>query len=343
MNDRLNRYSRQILFVPIGSAGQQRLGDSRVAIVGCGALGSVLAEMLVRSGIGYLTLIDRDLLDWSNLHRQSLYGEEDVQKKLPKAAAAAAHLRALNSDVHVEGIVADVQPDNILKLVSHHQVILDGTDNFDTRFLVNEAAIQLGIPWIYGACVASCGMSATFLTGGRPCFRCLMQDMDLQAGFPTCDTAGIIAPVVHWVASVQASEVIKLLLGLKNQLHGSLLVWDAWSYAFQRIRWSPSCASGCEVCRGRRFPLLDESAGTTATLLCGRNAVLIRVPGRLQIDLEELEQRLSPVGCVTRNEYLLQAEIEGLEMVIFSDGRGMIKGTSDLTLARSLYARFVGH
>jgi molybdopterin/thiamine biosynthesis adenylyltransferase len=343
MDGRAERYSRQTLFPPIGVAGQKRLLDSRVALVGCGALGSVLGEMLTRAGVGHITLIDRDFLDWSNLQRQSLYSEEDVERRLPKAVAAAARLKALNADVQVEGIVADIQADNILKLLRGQHAILDGTDNFDTRFLLNEASIQLAIPWIYGACVSSYGITATFLPGGRPCFSCLMRDMELGAGLPTCDTAGIIAPIVHWVSSIQVSEAIKLLLDLRDQLHGCLLTWDAWSYDFHRIQLKDAGKSGCDVCLGRHFPMLNGETGAAATVLCGRNAVMLRVPAHARIGLEELEQRFRQFGSVIRNEYLVRTEIEGLEMVLFSDGRCIVRGTNDMTLARSLYARYVGH
>lgn len=342
--DRLERYSRQILFKPIGAEGQRRLADSRVTLVGCGALGSVQAEMLARGGVGYLKLIDRDFLDWSNLQRQSLYGEEDVEKRLPKAVAASARLRALNREVQVEPCVADLQPDNVLKLLEGSDAVVDGTDNFDARFLLNEACVRLRIPWVYGACVSSYGITATFRPQVRPCFHCLLQDMDLGAGMATCDTVGIIAPAVHWVAAVQVSELFKLLLGLPEQLHGSLLTWDAWNYQFQKVGLSGAGSSGCTVCQDHAYPLLEGQAGASATVLCGRNAVMLQPAGAAGIALEELERRLKPRGApVTRNEYLLRTEIEGLEMVIFSDGRGIVRGTSDLALARSLYARYVGH
>jgi hypothetical protein len=221
--------------------------------------------------------------------------------------------------------------------------VLDGTDNFDTRFLINEACMRLGIPWVYGACVSSYGVTATFRPPGRPCFQCLLQDMDLGAGMATCDTVGIIAPAVHWVAAVQVSEVFKLLLDRPDQLHGCLLTWDAWTCQLQRVSLSSAGSSGCQVCQDRSYPLLNGQSGASAAVLCGRNAVMLRPAGKAAISLEELEQRWKPLGEVTRNEYLVRAEIEGLEVVIFRDGRGIVRGTSDLARARSLYARYIGH
>lgn len=341
-DERVERYSRQILFEPIGEAGQNRLGDASVVVLGCGALGSIQCEMLTRAGIGHLTVIDRDYLDWTNLQRQSLFTESDVRQRLPKAVAAARHLRSMNSDIEIREVVEDLNRDNALELLGNCHVLLDGTDNFETRFLVNEVAIQLKLPWIYGACVGSYAMTATFLPSRPPCFNCLLEDFQLGGLSPTCDTHGIIAPAVHWAASIQITEALKILLRMEEALHHSLLTWDVWSTRYQRVLLMRLGERGCKVCRGGSFPYLGGEKGTPTTVLCGRNAVLLHPQQRGKIDLEELEKRLSGLSRVTRNDYLLQAIVDGLELVVFADGRGMVRGTNEIAAARSLYAKYVG-
>jgi molybdopterin-synthase adenylyltransferase len=334
------RYSRQELFAPIGPEGQARLGRARVAIVGCGALGSTLAEMMARAGVGSLTVIDRDYVEESNLQRQSLFDEEDAARGLAKAAAAEARLKEINSEVAVRGVVADLAADNASELLKHANLVLDGTDNFETRFLLNDVCLQAGIPWVYGACVGSYGLALLVRPHVSPCLRCVLEEMPGPGG-PTCDTVGVVAPVVHVVAGLQAGEALKVLAGRAQDLLPGVVTVDLWKGRFEvmdlggRAPWCPACTEG-------RYDYLESGTGTGSAVLCGRDAVQVRPPRGTRVDLPALAGRLSASGDVAANEHLVRFRAPGTELVVFGDGRAIVKGVKDAAQARSLYARYVG-
>jgi adenylyltransferase/sulfurtransferase len=335
----MTRYARQILFAPLGEEGQRRLGASRVTLVGAGALGSTLADHLVRAGVGSLRICDRDFVELSNLQRQTLFDEEDVRAGLPKAAAAARKLARVNSDVSVEPVVRDVNLSNIEELIRDADLVLDGTDNFETRFLLNDACAKLGKPWVYGGCVGSSGMVLAVRPGEGPCLACVLGAMPAPGTSPTCDTAGVLNTAVGVTASIEAGEAIKILSGRHEALAGGLVTVDVWTSTFRTLKVARS--PGCEVCVKRRFRHL-ESSPSGAVSLCGRNAVQISpAPGAI-LDLAEAERRLAPLGPVSRNDYLLKFEADGCELTLFPDARAIIRGTEDVTRARALYARYVG-
>ena len=335
----MNRYAKQVLFRPLGKEGQERLRRSRVTVVGLGALGSVLANHLARAGVGFLRLCDRDFVELDNLQRQVLYDEDDVRAALPKAAAAAAKLAKVNSEVALDPRVTDVSHANAEDLARDVDRVLDGTDNFETRFILNDACVKLGRPWVYGGCVGSYGMVMAVLPGEGPCFACLVGERPAPGTSPTCDTAGVLNTAVAVVASLQANEGLKILLGKKEALAGGLQTVDLWSNSFQIIKVPRS--AGCEVCGARKFRHL-ESSPSGATSLCGRNAVQVTPAPGATLDLAETERRLAPLGTVRRNAYLLKFAADGCELTIFPDARAIIQGTEDLARARSLYARYVG-
>jgi len=335
----MNRYAKQILFAPLGKDGQERLGRSRVTIIGLGALGSMLANHLVRAGVGFVRLCDRDFVELDNLQRQVLYDEDDVKAALPKAAAAAAKLARINSETTLDPRVCDVNYANAEELAKDVDLVLDGTDNFETRFILNDACVKLGRPWIYGGCVGSYGMVMTVLPGEGPCFACLVGGLPEPGSSPTCDTAGVLNTAVSIVASLQANEAIKLLVGKKEALLGGLQTLDVWHNTQQLIR-VPRSAS-CIVCGKREFRHLEANP-SGATSLCGRNAVQIVPPRGSTLDLAEAERRLSALGKVRRNAYLLKLAVDGCELTLFPDARAIVQGTDDVARARSLYARYVG-
>lgn len=332
------RYSRQVLFEPIGAAGQEQLLRSRVVSIGCGALGTAQANALVRAGVGTLRIVDRDFVEESNLQRQMLFDEADARENLPKAVAAERKLRRINADVKVEGVVADAESRNIERLVERFQVILDGTDNFETRYLLNDVALKRGIPWIYGAVVASYGTTLTVIPGRTPCLACVFPRPP-RGMHDTCDTVGVIAPAVAWVAAVQVTEALKILLGREEELHGSLLACDVWKNQFQQTK--PKLDPRCRACGAREFVHL-EGGGSEATTLCGRDAVQIRPRESRALDLAALKARLAHFGPVKGNEFLLRCTLEGCELTVFPDGRAMVKGTHDPAVARGIYAKCIG-
>jgi molybdopterin/thiamine biosynthesis adenylyltransferase len=333
----MSRYSRQELFAGIGAEGQKRLGAARVLVVGCGALGSSLAETLVRAGVGSVTVVDRDFVEESNLQRQSLFDEQDAAEGLPKAVAAERRLRRVNATLAVRGIVADVAADNVRSLVEGQDLVLDGTDNLETRFLVNDACVRAGVPWVYGACVGSHGLALLVRPGTTPCLRCLLGELPAAGSQPTCDTVGIVSPIVHVVAGVQAAEALKLLAGRPEALLPGLVSVDVWTGAFDVLDLRGRAPS-CPGCTEGRF----EPVEAGATVLCGRNAVQIRANHGTAIDLPALAARLRAAGEVTANDYLVRFVQDGAELVVFGDGRALVKGVADVAQARSLYARFVG-
>lgn len=337
----MERYSRQILFQEIGEDGQRRIRGSRVVVVGVGALGSVSSEMLVRAGVGYLRLVDRDYVDETNLQRQGLYDEESLERNLPKAVAASEKLRKINHEVEIDGRVEDLNPNNAEELLDGVDLVLDGTDNFEARYLLNDACIKAGKTWIYAACVGSYGLTFVIRPGKTPCLRCLMEEEPPPGATPTCDTAGVIAPVVHAVTAFQVTEALKILAGKEDKLSGMLLSMDVWNGSFDQFR--PSAPNkDCPACGRKNFDYLAGSVESQAATLCGRNAVQIR-PGRdVAVELEEVASRLQALGEVKVNPHLLRFKAGEKELVVFADGRAIIHGTEDPAEARSLYARYIG-
>jgi adenylyltransferase/sulfurtransferase len=344
------RYSRQILFSEIGEGGQQRLLESSAILVGCGALGTALANLLVRAGVGKLRIVDRDFVEPSNLQRQTLFEESDAREALPKAVAAERRLRAINSGVTVESVVADLGPKNAEDLLRGFPLILDGTDNFETRFLLNDAAVRLDVPWIYAAVVASYGVTLTVRPGRTACLACALESSSengsqaagtsAPAGAEdTCDTAGVLGAAAGVIASLEAAEAIKLLLGKAESTGGRLVSFDVWSGRFQSVRVARN--PECRACGCRDFRYLEGDAQPHLTL-CGRESVQIH-ERRRQLDLAALGRRLAPtVAEVRENGFLLRFRVPPYEMTVFADGRAIIKGTRDTSVARSLYARYIG-
>jgi adenylyltransferase/sulfurtransferase len=340
----LDRYVRQMRYPPLGEAGQRRLAASRALICGCGALGSVLANTLVRSGVGHLRIVDRDFLELNNLQRQVLYDEDDVAAGIPKAVAAEAKLRRINSQVEIEAIVADVDHRNIAQLAAGCGLLLDGTDNFETRFLLNDASIKLGIPWIYGGCIGDDGQTMTILPGETPCLHCLMQDGPPPPGTTeTCDSAGILAPIINVIASLEANEAIKILSGNRAAVSRVLSVFELWENRFRQIKLDALATVDCPTCKRREFPWLEGRRGSHTAVLCGRNAVQLSFPDREPLDLAQVERKLAGVGRVTRNRFLLRLEVDGFTATVFPDGRAIIGGTEDIAEARTIYSKYIGN
>jgi bacteriocin biosynthesis cyclodehydratase domain-containing protein len=341
MNDSLQqRYSRQVLFADIGAQGQERLLASSAVIVGCGAIGAAAANLLVRAGVGRVRVVDRDFVEPSNLQRQTLFDEADARDALPKAVAAERKLRSINSSVAVEGLVADINPYNAAELLAGFDVILDGTDNFETRFLVNDFAVKSGSPWIYAAAVASYGLTMTIRPDVTACIACLLStDRNAQGLEETCDTVGVLGPIVNLVASLQAAEAMKLLSGRETALHGRLISCDVWTGRFQSV--SVARNPDCRACGRHEFPYLSGDAQPHVTM-CGRDSVQIHERSRA-LDLNVLRDRLAlTVDDVRHNEFLLRFRVAPYEMTVFADGRAILKGTKDPAVARSLYARYIG-
>ncbi len=332
------RYSRQMLFGGIGPEGQQRLASSRVAIVGCGATGSVLATLLARAGVGTLRIIDRDYVEPSNLQRQALFDEADAAESLPKAIAAASKIAAFNSDVVVEPHVADLTPANVDELLVGAQLVLDGTDNFETRYLINDYAVRDGVPWVYAAAVGSYGVTMNVLPGKTACLACVFPESP-RGSFETCDTAGILNSAATTVAAIEATEALKLLVGAAETMRPTLLSFDLWRNDRSEINVQKPRAD-CRTCAERDFVHLAGRQRPHITL-CGRNSVQIHERQR-PIDFSEITRRLQPHGTVRHNEYVLKFWRDPYELTLFPDGRAIIKGTTDTAVARSLYARFIG-
>lgn len=335
------RYSRQVLFGGIGASGQQRINRGRVLIAGCGALGSVLANSLARAGVGYLRLVDRDFVEGNNLQRQVLYDEHDALEGLPKAIAAERALRRVNSLVTVDAHVADITPDAIEPLLDGIDVVLDGTDNFETRYLLNDACVKAGIPWIYSGVIAAYGVTMTVLPGETACLRCVFPDRPLPGTTPTCDTAGVLNGIVGVITGMASTEALKLLVGSDRLTRG--LTWmDLWENTFERVE-LPRMPD-CPTCGLAHYEYLDAALDESGVSLCGRNAVQVRPPqgAAAALDLGALAERLRPAGEVASNDFLLRLRVDGYELTIFPDARAIIKGTDDPAVARTVYARYVG-
>lgn len=336
------RYSRQTLFSPIGKVGQEKIRSKHVLMIGAGALGSGNAEILTRAGVGKLTIVDRDYVEASNLQRQQLYTERDVEEKLPKAAAAAKRLRKINSDVEIEGFITDATPEKLEELVQGVDLIIDATDNFETRMAINDVSQKYQVPWIYGACVGSFGMSLTIVPGKTPCLNCILKKIPIQG--MTCDTGGIIGPTVQMVISHQAAEALKILVEDWEAVRTSFVSFDLWRNQYTSMKVAKAKDASCLSCgEHRTYPYLDNENMTKSTVLCGRDTVQIRPPKQQTIQLEDLSQQLKALGHkVKGNPYLLSVEIDEQRLVIFNDGRALIHGTKDLTHAKTIYQRLLG-
>ena len=337
-----DRYSRQILFNGIGEEGQRKLRTARVLIVGCGALGSAHAEALGRAGAGRLRLVDRDFVEPSNLQRQTMFTESDAEKRLPKAIAAATHLREINSKIEIEPHVTDVNYSNIEQLIDGCDVVLDGTDNFTTRYLINDACVKHETNWIYGAAVGSYGVTMTIRPHQTACLRCVFEEAPPVASAPTCDTAGVIMPIISIVSAVQAAETLKLLTSRVEDLHHSLMQFDVWRNEWRKISIgapNPDCPS----CGLGQYETLEPSSTETAAVLCGRDAIQISPSQPTSINFRSLAERLRPAGDVKFNEYLLRFKTGPFELTVFQDARSIVRGTDQIATARSLYAKYIGN
>jgi adenylyltransferase/sulfurtransferase len=334
----VDRYSRQILFPGIGKEGQRKLNKSNVVIIGCGALGSIIATSLVRAGVGKVRILDRDFIEYHNLQRQLLFDEEDIRQDLPKAIAAEQHLKKVNSSIDIEGIVVDVNFTNIEKLIEGADVILDGLDNYETRFLINDVSLKHNIPWIYGGAIASSGIMKVIIPQETSCFRCLVEDLPLTDAILTCDTAGIISPAPFIIGSLQTVEAIKLLIGSK-EINKDLIVVDVWTGKFDRFEFMP--LKDCPACQGQ-YDYLKGKYEVIATSICGQDAVQVLNPKIEKLSFDELEKRLKPLGKVSHNKFMLRFKIDKYEIVIFPDGRAIIKNTTKESIARALYSKYIG-
>lgn len=360
MNDDLARYHRQMLLPGFGEDGQRRLGESTVLLLGCGALGSVAADLLARAGVGHLIIIDRDFVELTNLQRQVLYDENDVADGIPKAQAAKRKLAIINSTVKVTAVVDDINHTNIERYANGADVFVDGLDNIETRYLANDLAVKSARPYVYGAAVGTTGMAFSVLPHGAgdtawetadlatPCFRCLFEDPPAPGTLATCDTSGVIAPAVGIIANFQVSETLKILTGNYDRVSRSLLNLDVWSNELMQLKVGNAYEKGdCPCCKHRQFDFLDGKAGSSAAVLCGRNAVQLRHRQQAGgISIDSIANRLREHGEVSTNEFMLRATISNAEasyeISLFPDGRAIIKGTDDPAVARSVYSKYVG-
>jgi adenylyltransferase/sulfurtransferase len=336
-----DRYSRQIRFDGIGAAGQERINASRVAVIGAGALGSVAAELLARAGVGYLRIVDRDFVELSNLQRQSLYDETDVEQNLPKAVAAAAKLRRINSSIEIHGIVDDVNPATVEDYVRDVDLVLDGLDNFETRFVINDACAKHSRSWIYAAAVGSYGLVMPVVPGKSPCLRCMLGSLPAPGSSPTCDTAGVIGPITHLIASIQAAEALRLICDPDGIKDLRLIRADVWANTYHRSALDLGAMKVCPLCSEGRLEYLHGNPLRTVTL-CGRNAVQLIPSVKGDMNFEALSKSFASDSLCRFNEFLMKCVAPPYELTLFKDGRAIVKGTEDPALARSVYARLVG-
>jgi adenylyltransferase/sulfurtransferase len=341
----LERYSRQMRFYGVGEKGQRKLQAARVTLCGCGALGTVLANNLVRGGVGCVRIIDRDFIELSNLQRQVLFDEKDIADNLPKAEAAARKLRQINSAVTIEPVVTDIDRTNIESLCKDADVILDGTDNFEVRYLINDLAVKLDKPWVYGGSIGSHGQTMTILPGQTPCLRCVFEAAPAPGEAGTCETAGVLGPIVNIIASLQAAECFKILTGALEQVNRELIYLDIWENVIRKIKIAPLLGKvDCPCCKHKKFEWLEGAQGSQTTSLCGRNAVQVTQRLAAKLNFEEMARHLKEMGGdVSFNRFLLKFTVESYEFTVFPDGRAIIKGTNDIDKARTLYAQYVGH
>jgi molybdopterin/thiamine biosynthesis adenylyltransferase len=341
----LARYAKQVLFRPIGEEGQRKLRGAAVLVAGCGALGTALVEGLVRAGVGRVRLVDRDFVELSNLQRQVLFDEDDVASGLPKAVAAARKLARINHEVAVEPLVADIGPDNVLSLFEGMDLVLDGLDNFETRFLLNDASLETGIPWIYAGCLGSHGQTLTVIPGKTGCLRCLIDSPPDPGTAETCDTAGIIQPILGVITSLQLVAATKIMIGRPDEIEPVLTLVDVWEHSFRTLSLGDAeSRRGCPACGQGERAWLRGDRTARSSVLCGRNAVQITPAERATLSLDDLARRLESVGPVMRNAFLLRVEPSGTvyQLTLFPDGRAIIKGTDDVSTARAVYARYIG-
>ena len=360
----LSRYHRQMLLAGFGEAGQRKLGDATAVVLGCGALGTVVADMLARAGVGRLVLVDRDFVELTNLQRQVLFDERDIADALPKAEAAKRKLERVNSQIEVTAVVDDLNAANVERLVEGADVLLDGVDNFETRYVANDAAVKLGIPYIYGGAVGTVGTAFAILphssdgsslweraeggNGATPCLRCLFEEAPPPGSGATCDTVGVIGAAPAIVANFEAAEALKILTGNYDRVCPTMLSFDLWSNTFKQFKVARAYDDGdCPCCKHRRFEYLDGTLGSAAATLCGREAVQLRRKREADdVELEEVASRLRAHGAVTVNEFLLRAKLvdreRSYEITLFKDGRAIVHGTHEPQVARSLYAKFIG-
>jgi molybdopterin-synthase adenylyltransferase len=337
------RYARQVAFPQIGEAGQARLLAASAVVVGAGAVGAAVADQLARSGVGRLKIVDRDVLEESNLGRQALYTADDAGRRLPKAIALAARLRAINPEIAIEPVAADLGPANAAAILGGASVILDGTDNLETRYLLNDFAVREGVPWIYGGCVGSRGITAAILPGETACLRCIYPDPPGAGTLETCETAGIVAPAANLIASLEVVEALKILVGDRARVRRTWISVELWPFRMIEVGGTSSGPRpDCACCGTRSFPFLEARGAAVATALCGRDAVHVAPARASRTDLDQLAARLERLGHVRRHEYVLVFSAGAHEITVFEDGRALVKGTSDPAAARSLYDRYVG-
>lgn len=346
MSEKFERYAKQVLFADFDESKQQKLADSRVLLCGCGALGTVLADTLTRAGVGYLRIVDRDFVETSNLQRQVLFDEQDVKNALPKAICAATKLRKINSQVTIDPIVADVDYSNIAGFADGVDLILDGTDNFEIRFLINDVSLETGIPWIYAGVIGSHGQSMTVFPNETACLRCLIENVPEPGSTETCDTAGVLGPAVNVIASLEAVDALKILSGQRDKIEKVLTVIDVWDGSFRRMNVGELRErANCPACRNGDRSWLSGRLGSQTSVLCGRNAVQVSPPEPTELRFDDLAEKLETTATVSRNPYLLRFKLPNpeLEVTVFRDGRAIIKGTEDLSVARGIYSRYIGH
>lgn len=337
------RYARQVLFYGIGKEGQKTLMEKTVVLIGCGALGCTSANLLVRSGIKCLKIIDRDYIEESNLQRQSLFDEEDIKQNLPKAVAAQKKLQKTNSLIRVESFVADLNPSNIETLLQDAHLVVDGTDNFETRFLINDYCVKNSTPWIYGACIGSTGLTMNILPSKTPCFRCMLEHVPPFGTTGTCDTEGIIAPIASLIASIQAAEALKILTNKYDDVSKGLLKIDLWRNEIKRMFAEDIIdIADCLACRQHHYEFLEKDVCSMTTTLCGRNAIQLLPLNGSKLDLTKLATRLEKVGKISYNSFLIRLKIDKYELAVFPDGRSIISGTNDVATAKGLYAKYIG-
>ena len=336
-----HRYARQRILPVIGHDGQEKIQQGRVAILGIGALGTHVADALARAGVGFIRLVDRDVPELSNLQRQVLFDTADIQNGIPKAAAAAERLEAVNPEIQIEPVVTDINPANIEQLIGDVDLIIDGSDNFELRYLLNDAAVKLGKPWLYGGVISTHGMSMFIRPEESPCLRCIFPDAPAPGDAPTCDTAGVLGPAVAMVAAIQSSEAIKFLSGRTDALTTSLTMLDIWEMTFRNVELGDRDPN-CPACGKHQYDFLDRQSPRQTTDLCGSDSIQIMIDPPPRISLDDLASRLRDAGSVSHNRYLLRFTSNGYQLTVFPDGRAIVKGTTDPAEARSIYARYIG-
>jgi len=345
MDQDLTRYHRQYLFHKIGLEGQKKISKSRVTLIGCGALGTVIASALVRGGVGFLRIVDRDFIELNNLQRQVLFDEEDIRQNLPKAVAAKQKLEKINHQVKIDAVVADANYTNIESLIEGADLVMDGSDNFEVRYVINDACVKAGKPWIYGGCVGDAGMTLVVIPKKTPCLACLFQSAPPPEFSPSCDTAGIISPIVNIISSLQVTEALKVLMGKFDEVNGGLYSFNVWNREAHAFGTSASRDPECPVCEKGIYEYLKGEKGVRTSMLCGRNAVQISRDSAIKLDFPVIADKLKQVGVVSFNNFMLKCALKesgtDYEITLFPDGRAIIKGTSDIPRAKSIYAKYI--